>query len=74
MKKTLCAMLIAATLLVSFSILARGYGHSSSSYRSHSLGSTHYVRPYVKQNGTYVKGHLSGNPYSGVHCHDNVCN
>lgn len=70
MKKIICAILLTATLLASFSILARGYGHSSYGY--HSSNSTHYVRPYVKQNGTYVKGHLSGNPYSGVHCHDNV--
>jgi hypothetical protein len=34
---------------------------------------THDVRAYTKSDGTYVEEHLSGNPYSGVHCHHNVC-
>ena len=36
-------------------------------------GGTHYVRGYTRSNGTYVEGHRSGNPNSGIHCHDNVC-
>lgn len=66
MKKIICTILIATTLLTPFPIFA--HGHSGYGMRS-----TNYVRPYVKRNGTYVKGHLSGNPYSGVHCHKNVC-
>jgi len=38
-----------------------------------SYGRTHSVRSYVRKDGTFVQGHLSGNPRSGVHCHDNVC-
>ncbi|KTD68885.1 hypothetical protein Lste_2043 [Legionella steelei] len=38
-----------------------------------SYGRTHTVRPYFKKNGTYVRRHRAGNPYSGVHCHNNVC-
>lgn len=34
---------------------------------------THHVRPYFRRDGTYVHGHLSGNPGSGIHCRDNVC-
>jgi len=34
---------------------------------------THYVEPYYRQNGTYIQGHRSGNPGSGVHCNNNVC-
>ena len=36
-------------------------------------GGTHYVNGYTRSNGTYVEGHESGNPGSGIHCHDNVC-
>jgi hypothetical protein len=49
---------------------ARGHGHSS---RGYSSGSTHSVRGYVRKNGTYVQPHRSGNPGSGIHCHNNVC-
>jgi hypothetical protein len=34
---------------------------------------THWVSGYSRSNGTFVQRHLSGNPYSGVHCHKNVC-
>lgn len=33
--------------LISFDLMAEGY---------------HYVRPYVKQDGTFVNGHMQGNP------------
>lgn len=36
-------------------------------------GNTHDVKPYFKKDGTYVEGHKSGNPRSGVHCHNNIC-
>lgn len=38
-----------------------------------SYGSTHYVKPYIRRDGTYVQGHRSGNPGSGVHCQNDVC-
>ncbi len=34
----------------------------------------HTVRTYEKRDGTVVHEHLAGNPGSGTHCHDNVCN
>jgi hypothetical protein len=36
-------------------------------------GGTHEVQSYYRGDGTYVEEHLSGNPGSGIHCHDNVC-
>lgn len=36
-------------------------------------GGVHYVNSYTKSNGTYVQGHLAGNPGSGIHCHNNIC-
>ncbi|MBN2689730.1 MAG: hypothetical protein JXR42_03925 [Gammaproteobacteria bacterium] len=36
-------------------------------------GDTHYVQSYTRGDGTYVQGHLAGNPGSGVNCHDNLC-
>jgi len=59
MKKIIYMFLVAAILATSMPIFAKG--------------GVHYVRPYVKKNGTYVQGHLSGNPGSGIHCHNNVC-
>ena len=52
---------------------ARGF-HTGKmpSYRSY--GSTHHVRAYVTNRGTYHQPHLSGNPNSGVHCRSNICN
>jgi hypothetical protein len=37
-------------------------------------GNTHTVHSYERSDGTYVEQHEAGNPGSGVHCHDNVCN
>ncbi len=53
---------------------ARGYNYRYKVpiYRS-SYGRTHTVRPYFKKNGTFVQRHRSANPYSGIHCHNNVC-
>ena len=60
-------MLFAFIFTFSFSAYSyRGYG-----YYSH--GSTHRVRPYTNKSGVYHSGHLSGNPRSGVHCHNNIC-
>lgn len=54
--------------------MAKGGAHYAQPHVTRSSqGGTHYVRPYVKKNGTYVQGHLSGNPGSGIHCHNNVC-
>jgi len=36
-------------------------------------GGTHEVSGYSRSDGTYVQPHLSGNPGSGIHCHDDVC-
>ena len=36
-------------------------------------GGTHYVEGYSRSDGTYVEGHEAGNPGSGIHCHDSVC-
>ena len=70
MKKIICACLATIALSASTSLFA----YSNSNYNDgYSESDTHYVRPYVKQDGTYVEGHRSGNPGSGVHCHDNVC-
>lgn len=46
---------------------------SAQSYYKNYRGNTHYVHSYVKKNGTVVTGHYSGNPKSGVHCHNNMC-
>lgn len=72
MKKMFYLLFVPFLLLNSTHILAKGYySYPENSYRT--TGDTHYVRPYVKQDGTYVEGHESGNPGSGIHCHDNVC-
>lgn len=48
---------------------------NNKSYNNQSDGNnTHYVNSYTRDNGTTVDGHYSGNPSSGVHCHNNVCN
>lgn len=60
--------------------LARGY-RINSSLKIHSYGipkhpsypRIHSVRPYVNRRGIYHSFHRSGNPYSGVHCRNNVC-
>lgn len=36
-------------------------------------GGIHSVRSYTRNDGTYVQSHLSGNPGSGIHCHNDVC-
>jgi hypothetical protein len=70
-KKIICYFLI-ILIFVSPTVMARGYHIGKiSSHRSYS--STHTVRPYVTKRGSYHKAHLSGNPRSGVHCHNNVC-
>lgn len=60
--------------LVSESYARQSYSHS---YRSPKFGSsygkTHSVRPYLRKDGTYIQRHRSGNPRSGVHCHNNIC-
>jgi len=48
------------------------YSHYRNNY-SYRSGGTHWVRTYRKRNGTIVQGHLSGNPGSGIHCHNNIC-
>lgn len=60
MKKIICTCLAILFLLTATFVLARG--------------GTHYVRSYVKRDGTIVQAHRAGNPGSGVHCHNNVCN
>lgn len=42
-------------------------------YQNYNSGSTHEVSGYTNSNGTYVAPHLSGNPGSGVHCKNNIC-
>ena len=32
-------------------------------------GDSHIVHGYCRRNGTYVRPHMSGNPYSGEHWH-----
>ena len=58
MKNTICMFLAAAILVTSMPIFAKG--------------GVHYVRPYVKKSGKFVRGHLSGNHMSHVHCRKNV--
>lgn len=52
---------------------ARGFIHYPRFTHISSAGSVHWVRPYTTRRGVYHRGHLSGNPYSGVHCHNNIC-
>lgn len=59
MKKIIYMFLATAILATSAPIFAKG--------------GVHYVRPYVKKSGKFVRGHLSGNHRSHVHCRKNVC-
>ncbi len=56
---------------LAFSVHAKGYPRMPS-YGS-TYGKTHNVRPYIRKDGTFVRGHRAGNPGSGVHCKDSVC-
>ena len=40
---------------------------------ANSWDSIHDVQGYTRNDGTYVKEHRAGNPNSGVHCQDNIC-
>ena len=59
MKKIICLAISLSLLLLSATAFAEG--------------GTHTVHTYTKRDGTVVKKHLSGNPGSGIHCHNNVC-
>lgn len=60
MRKIICTCLAAVFLLTSVVIFARGGIHS--------------VRPCViKGNNKIVQSHLAGNPKSGIHCKNNIC-
>lgn len=62
-------IIVILSLLMTTAVYARSYTYKSS-YGSH--GSTHWVRPYVKKNGSYYQPHLSANPNSGLHYHNNI--
>lgn len=70
MRKTYACLAI-IFLLASTSVMAGEYYNSYEN--NNNIGETHYVRPYVKEDGTFVEGHRSGNPGSGVHCHGYSC-
>lgn len=66
------SMIVILSLLLPVIAYARGYHMGRMpSYRSHS--GIHWVRPYVTRKGSYHRSHLSANPRSGLHCHNNVC-
>ena len=67
--------LLLATCCLSVLLMSETYAYRSyrSPKHSNSYGRTHSVRPYFKKDGTYVERHRSGNPRSGVHCHNNTC-
>lgn len=70
---------ICITLLIVLSLipsLTDAYRYSGSYIHGspYPSRSTHWVKSYTTKNGVYHSGHLSGNPGSGVHCHENVCN
>jgi hypothetical protein len=70
MKKSTCALLVSIVLLTPTALLANSYSNPYGSYENEG---THYVQSYEKKDGTFVEGHRSGNPGSGIHCEDNVC-
>lgn len=45
----------------------------SNVFAYNSYDGTHEVSSYTRNDGTYVEEHRAGNPGSGIHCHDNVC-
>jgi len=66
---------LVCSLSFSYPSFAKSYGYrlpKTPRYGS-TYSRTHSVRSYVRKDGTFVQGHLAGNPRSGVHCHDNVC-
>lgn len=66
------SMIVILSLLLPVIAHARGYHMGRMpSYRSQ--GGIHSVRGYVTKRGSYHKPHLSGNPRSGIHCHNNIC-
>jgi hypothetical protein len=65
MKRVFYLWLIANLLLISSTAAAKAHYNK--------MGGTHYTRPYIKKSGTFVQGHHSGNPGSGIHCHDGIC-
>ena len=62
MKKFVCALIMISS--ISFAFAGQ---YKLSAYRTHS------VRAYRTKKGVYHKSHISGNPGSGVHCHNNIC-
>lgn len=68
-------LLLLAMCLCGFSSFAQTSNLPSTKPMTYlsAYGGTHSVRPYVRKDGTFVKGHRAGNPGSGVNCHDNVC-
>lgn len=55
-------------------IMGKSHAYRTSTSQSKSSGSIHSVRPYLNKKGTYYRTHLSGNPQSGMHCQNNICN
>ena len=60
-------ILLLAVCGLSIFLVSQSHAYSSG------YGRTHSVRPYFKKDGTFVQGHRSGNPGSGVHCHNDIC-